>query len=143
MISIVQSRRLTRCCEEHKHVHLFHLLNSHTYVQYTFPWLPDVAYQMIKLFHHRLDHFSVEQMDLIVVESFPSHSVTSTCDCSALYSGSDGYNCESSLFRMRNKMSCCKSMPRFDPRHFREIGFNDICECGKVETLFSKDVLIY
>lgn len=48
-----------------------------------------------------------------------------------------------SLFRMRNKMSCCKSMPRFDPRHFREIGLNDICECGKVETLFSKDVLIY
>lgn len=40
-------------------------------------------------------------------------------------------------------MSCCKSMPLFDPRHFREIGLNDICECGKVETLFSKDVLIY
>lgn len=98
MISIVQSRRLTRCCEEHKHVHLFHLLNSHTYVQFMFPWLPDVAYQMIKLFHHCLDHFSVEQMDLIVVESFPSRSVTSTCDCSALYSGSDGYNCESTVY---------------------------------------------
>lgn len=70
MISIVQLRRLTLSDEEHKHAHLFHLLHSHTYMHYMFPWLPDVAFQMISLFHHCLDNFSVEQMDLKAVEGF-------------------------------------------------------------------------